>query len=103
MKQVKELSTMTVTVGLSRTPTTLRYRIVDTDNKRTAQDWTDVTPAAEVTFTVPASTNAIYRDERGNRKRIERRVVVVQANADTDDQFNEEAEYVVLNLKGFES
>lgn len=103
MKYVNELSTMDVRTRLTRAPSTLRYRIVDIDNERTVLDWTSVTAGSDVTFTVPASANAIYLDSRGKKKKTERRVLVVQANADTDDQFNREEEYSVRNLKGFES
>ena len=103
MKYVNELSSMTVRNRLSRVPLTLRYRIVDIDNERTALDWTSLTASADVTFTVPASANAIYQDSRGKKRRIERRVLVVQANSGEADQFNAEEEYGVRNLKGFES
>ena len=94
---------MSVSARLSRTPSTLRYRIVDIDNLRTVLDWVILTASSSVTFTVPASANAIYLDVRGKKRKTERRVLVMQADADTDDQFNSEIEYAVRNLKGFES
>jgi hypothetical protein len=103
MKYVDELSTMSVRARLTRTPATLRYRIVDIDNDRTVLNWTDIAAAADVTFTVPASANAIFEDSRGKKRKTERRVLVIQANSDTDEQFNKEEQYAVRNLLGFES
>lgn len=103
MQYVDELCTMSVLARMDNTPLTLRYRIVDIDNERTVLDWVTLSAQAEIAFTVPASANAVYRDRRGKRRRTERRVLVVQANHDTDDQFNKEIEYAVRNLKGFES
>jgi hypothetical protein len=103
MKYINELSTFDMRARMDTTPLTLRYRIVDTDNQRTVLDWVDLVPAVDVTFTVPASANAVYCDHRGRRRKTERRVLVVQANADTDTQFNQEIEYAVRNLRGFES
>jgi hypothetical protein len=103
VRYVNELSTMSVNARLSRAPATLRYRIVDIDNQRTALDWVTLAAAASVTFTVPATANAIYMDSRGRKRKTERRVLVIQADASTDNQFNNEIEYAVRNLKGFES
>lgn len=103
MKYVDELSTMSVRARLTRMPSTLRFRILDIDNNRVALDWTDVPADGDVTFTVPASANGIYQDSRGKKKKTERRVLTMQANAGTDDQFNREEQYAVRNLLGFES
>jgi hypothetical protein len=103
MKYVDELSTMSVRAKLTRSPSTLRYRIVDVDNSRTVLDWTSIAPSDDVTFTVAASVNAIYQDSRGKKRKTEKRVLVMQADAGTDGQVSKEEEYVVRNLKGFES
>lgn len=103
MKYVNELNSMNGRVRLTRAPSTLRYRIVDVDNSRTVLDWVTLTPAADVSFLVPASANSIFNDSRGKKKKTERRVLVVQADSGTDSQFNNEIEYAVRNQRGFES
>ena len=109
MKYVNEASTFSVRArftganGSAQTPSTVRYKIVDVDNSRTVRDWTSLTPSSTVSFTVAASDNEIFSDVRGNRKKIEHRVLVIQANANLDDQFTDEESYAIRNLKGFQS
>lgn len=106
---VNEASTMTVRAkffdrfNAPSAPATLRYRIKDLTNDRVVRDWTELTPATVVDVEISAEDNAIYSD--GNRpfQRFEERVVVFQANYDTDIQYPEEVRYLIKNLRGFDS
>jgi hypothetical protein len=100
---INESSTFTARARLSATPLSLRYLIKDIDNDRIVRDWTTLAPAALVEFSVIASDNDIYNDRRGKKKRTESRVLTIQANYDTDTQFTKEIEYVIRNLRGFDS
>lgn len=100
---INEASTFTARARFSASPLSLRYLIRDVDNDRLVRDWTTLAPAASVEFTVIASDNEIYNDNRRKKKRTETRVLTMQANYDTDTQFTKEIEYVIRNLRGFDS
>ena len=106
---VKEGNPLTFTVNFfdstntAVVPTTVRYRIKDLTNNRVVLDWTSVTPASSVDFTITPTQNAIYDQDTRNRLRYEERSVVVQADQGTDDQFVDEYLYRVINLRGYES
>lgn len=85
------------------TPATARYRIKDVSNDRIVKDWTVVTPAHEIQIDISAQDNGIYGDGGRSFKRFEDRVVVVQANYDTDAQYTKETAYRIKNLRGFDS
>jgi hypothetical protein len=106
---VNEASTMSVeakfynkTNQLS-TPTSIRYRLKDVTNDRVVTDWTDVTPASSIEIEITAEENAVYLDGSRPFQRFEERVLVVQANYDTDTQYAEEIRYLIKNLRGFDS
>jgi hypothetical protein len=84
-------------------PSTARYRIRDVTNDRVVRDWTTMTPALFVDIQVIASDNDVYSDQPGLRYHFEERVLVVEANYDTDIQYADEYRYVIKNLRGFES
>lgn len=100
---INEASTFTARARFSAAPLSLRYLIKDVDNDRIVRDWTTLPPAAEVEFSVIASDNAIYHDRRGRKRRTETRVLTMQANYNSDTQFTKEIEYVIRNLRGFDS
>jgi hypothetical protein len=106
---VNEASTMTVmaefygTANIASTPSTVRYRIKDVTNDRVVRDWTTLSPAHQIEITVTADDNEIYLDGIRPFKRFEERVLVIQANYDTDTQFAEEIRYLIKNLRGFDS
>lgn len=91
------------TGGQAVVPGSVRYLIRDIDNDRVVVDWTSLTPAASIEFTVPASANTIYQDRLDRKRRTERRVLTIQANAGQDTQVSSEEPYVVRNLRGFDS
>lgn len=106
---VNEASAFTVRTkfeGTNRLPTTpasARYRIYDVTNSRVVRDWTVLTPAETVDIEITADDNLIYSDGRRPFRRFEERVVVVQANYDTETQFAHEERYLIKNLRGFDS
>jgi hypothetical protein len=85
------------------TPTSIRYRIKDVTNDRVVKDWTTLTAASSVEIEITADENAIYMDGSRPFQRFEERVLVVQANYDTDTQYAEEIRYLIKNLRGFDS
>lgn len=109
MKAVNELSAFNARArffsagGQAAIPDTVRYLIKDIDNDRIVLDWTTLTPASSIEWQVPASANAIYQDRHGRKRRTERRVLTIQTNAGQDSQVSNEEEYVVRNLRGFDS
>lgn len=84
-------------------PGTARYLIRDVTNDRVVRDWTVLTPALFVDIQVTAPDNDIYNDRPGLRYYFEERVLVVEANYDTDIQYADEYRYAIKNLRGFES
>lgn len=105
---VNEASTFTVRVsffGLSgpEAPQTGRYLIKDVSNDRIVRDWTEFTPDRTNDIQVIASDNEIYGDDSVSSRRFEERVLTVQVNYDTDNQYSDEYRYVVRNLRGFQS
>lgn len=106
---INEASTMTVTAkfyGLANapsTPSSIRYRIKDVTNDRVVKDWASVTAAQSIEIAVAAQDNEIYMDGQRPFKRFEERVLVIQANYDTDTQYTEEIRYLIKNLRGFDS
>ena len=98
---VNEGSRLVLTVDLfdytntAVTPTTLRYRV---DCKTTGKDlvgWTSVTPSTSVTITIPASAN----DIQNNRNQYEVKEITIEADAGTDNAFQDNALWKVRNLQ----
>ena len=106
---VNEASTMNVLTkfyGLSNVPTvpsSVRYRLKDITNDRVVTDWTDLVPALEVEIEISAEENQIYLDGRRPFQRFETRALVVQANYGTPTQYVAELQYMIKNLRGFDS
>lgn len=89
--------------NLPSTPTSIRYRIKDVTNDRVVKDWTTVSPAQQIEIAIAAEDNEIYMDGSRPFRRYEERVLVIQANYDTDTQFADEIRYLIKNLRGFDS
>lgn len=85
------------------TPNSLRYRVKDVTNDRVVTDWTVIAPAQSVQVEVTAEENAVYLDGQRPFQRFEERVLVLQANYDTESQYAEEIRYLIKNLRGFDS
>jgi flagellar hook assembly protein FlgD len=104
---VKEASTCSYEVRFYDTsnspaiPGTVRYLIRDLTNDRVVKDWTSVEPAATVTIRISAQDNNLYRTRRP--KIYEKRVLVVQTDADQEAQNTDEEEYWIYNLSGLVS
>lgn len=90
-------------LGVLTAPASIRYRIKDVTNDRIVTDWTDVPAASSIEIEVTAEENAIYNDSSQAFRLWEHRVLVVQANYDTDNQFANEIPYMIRNLRGFNS
>lgn len=84
-------------------PTTVRYRIKDVSNDRIVRDWTTLQPASAIDIDIAAGDNNVYQDRQRPFQRFEERVLTIQANHDTDDQFMDEMRYLIKNLRGFDS
>ena len=104
MKPINEASACVVTVryydanGNPRTPLSARWRLWDKTNSRLVQDWSDIaTPSTSNDITIPASLNEIFSDA----KSFQDNVVVVQADAGTDQQWTNEVGYRIRNLSSF--
>lgn len=85
------------------TPSTARYRIKDLTNERVVRDWTDLNPADTIDIAIIASDNNVYERDYRNRRRIEERSLVVQANYGTDSQYVREELYRIRNQRGWQS
>lgn len=101
--QINERSRLPVTVKfadgdwLGIVPDTVRYRLDCKSTGRTILDWTDVTPANPIVITVTADQNAIVSDDN----KFERKVLAVEANYGTGNQYTDSYEWKVKNLQGF--
>ena len=106
---IEEGSTVTFTVrffdasGDPVIPLTARYRIKDLTNDRVVRDWTAIDAADTVDIPIIASDNNVLDRDRRNRKRIEERSLVVQANYGTDSQYVREEIYRIRNQRGWVS
>jgi hypothetical protein len=79
-------------------PTTARYLIRDISNDRLVRDWTSLSPAATVDIQITATDNDLQASRR--KRKFEKRVVTVQADAGTPTQRTDEIEYWVRDLAG---
>jgi hypothetical protein len=100
MKSVNENSAHTIVTRFfdeqnqPTTPTTARWRLFDVTNNRIITDWADMTPATAITIVIPASSNAIYRDNVTRQEQA----FMVQSDTDLPTQFTSEEHYYVRNL-----
>jgi hypothetical protein len=96
---VKEGDGHTVTVawkdgmGNSITPDAVQFRVDCLTTVQEALDWTDATPAANMTIEIPGSANAIKLDAN----ETENKQVTIQANAGQSNQRTVIGVYVVQN------
>lgn len=74
-------------------PTTIRWRLDCKTTGLELVDWTTVTPASVVSITIPASANEIQNSANTQ----ETKLLTFQADAGTDTQITDEAEYIVSN------
>lgn len=77
-------------------PTTIRYRVDDLKTGKILTDWTSVSAAASVTITITAANNEI----QDNASRLERKQLIVQADAGLSTQVNGKVQWRVRNLQG---
>ena len=84
-------------------PSSARYCIKDLTNDRVVRDWTVVDAADTIDIQIVASDNNVLDRDRRNRKRIEERSLVVQANYGTDSQYVREELYRIRNQRGWVS
>ncbi len=79
-------------------PTTIRYRVDDLKTGKILTDWTSVSAAANVTITITAANNEI-QDEAS---RLERKQLIVQADAGLTTQVNGRVIWRVRNVAGID-
>lgn len=77
-------------------PDAIRYRIDCESTGRVLQDWTEVDPLAEVSFTIPAQINAIQA--RANSAEL--KSLTVECNTGTQNQFTDDFTWRVRNMLG---
>ncbi|MCC7462107.1 MAG: hypothetical protein IT480_06540 [Gammaproteobacteria bacterium] len=97
-ESVKEGSALSVTLRFRQDdadaiPTTVKYRVDDPDSGTNLLAWTALTPAAQVSFTIPATANVC-----DNSWPTERREIVVMADEGLNGQYVESFVYSVENL-----
>lgn len=78
---------------VASTPTSMRYRIDDLDNRQAILDWTALTPSTSITLTITAAQNAIR-----HLLDSERRQIVIEAT-DVDGVYRDTYVYEVSNLE----
>jgi hypothetical protein len=78
------------------TPTSMRYRIDDLDQRSAVLDWTSLTPGPSVDIVLTSALNAIR-----NYRPVERRQVVIEAS-DSDGPMRRTYEYEIADLQGVE-
>jgi hypothetical protein len=97
---VNESSQATITArpvdkdGCLFIPITARYRLDDLDSKTELIDWTTLTPATEMTITIPGSSNDIIAVS----KKRERKVLTVELDTGLSTAHFEEHIYFVKSL-----
>jgi len=79
-------------------PTTVRYRVDDLKTGKVLTDWTSASAAASVTITITAANNEI-QDEAS---RLERKQLIVQADAGLSTQVNGRVIWRVRNVAGID-
>ncbi len=76
-------------------PTTARYRVDDCTTKQAMVAWTDLTPSAAMTITIPGTANTIIND----CSRTEEKTVTVQLDQGLSSQQNGDYRYKIKNLR----
>lgn len=78
-------------------PTTAEYKIYNLSRREIIQDWTSLTPAAEIDITITASLN----DLETNNKSHERFELLVAADRGLSTQVVQAEPYRVTNVRGY--
>lgn len=94
--QINEGSQLPVAWSFDALPTSIRYRVDSEDAGTELVAWTSLTPATSGTLTIPASANRIL----DGFNRVERRTLLIEANAGTETAFNVSSTYRVKNMRG---
>ena len=103
--RVKESSAATLTAKVwddstdtwaAQTPTNAYYRIDNPTLNTEILGWTSLTAAASMPIVITGTQNAIVDDTR----REERRQVTVKCNSGLSTQYQETADYWIVNLAG---
>lgn len=102
--RVREGSAFTATVYFrdratkaADAPDAIKYRIDNLTTGEAVQDWTSVSPAANVSISITAIHNAI----RAQCNRSEKVQLTVAADPDTSGQVRESIAWEVQNIRGF--
>jgi hypothetical protein len=77
-------------------PTSIRYRVDDVYSEDNVVDWTTVAATATASISVAASLNVMIDEDR----RVERKVLTVEANDGTSTALNGSSYYDVVNVIG---
>lgn len=102
MLKVNELSPVFITVtfrdetGALITPTTVDWRLDDISNKNEILDWAPLTPSNPLSFTVPATANAVADVSRSE----EIKEVVIRADDGLAGEAHTPHRYTVINIQG---
>lgn len=101
-KSINEGSAITFSVtfytaGVATAPSTIRYRVDDVASEENVVDWTTVTATATASIAIAASLNLMEDEDR----RVERKIITVEADNGTSTAFSGSAYYDVLNNLGF--
>ena len=99
--RVNELSRAVITVrpidrnGVVFIPGAARYRLDDFKSREAIIAWTALTPATEMTITIPAASNTI----RNTNNKREKKILTVETDAATTSAHVEEYSYWVKNME----
>lgn len=88
----------TRSTALAAIPTTIEYKVYNLSTKEVIKDWTSVTAAAEISFTISAIINTI-RDKSHASERLD---VMVSADRGLSTEAVGRAQYKLINLAGHE-
>lgn len=77
-------------------PSSIRYKVEDLETQQSLIPWTSVPAASTVTFTIPATAQAIINNQRS----LEKKALVVETTAANGSIHTEEEIYEVRNLGG---
>lgn len=78
-------------------PTTAEYKLFNLNTREIIKDWTTLTPAASITFTISATDN----DIRKRKSTYERIQILVSADRGLSTQVIEDKTYLIKNLRGY--
>lgn len=84
------------TSGTLTAPTTIRYRVDDVYSEDNVVAWTTATATTTATISIPASSNVMIDEDR----RVERKVLTVEADNGTSTARNGSTYYDLVNIIG---